>query len=132
MHEMSLNNYDWKNSFSKIVSKVFGCMRIWVRVMYLYTNPINYSHKNLSMLSQPQKKKVEGAMLTTCEFRCNLVHKKVSVQHRQKKKCRCIADILKYSLNNYLSLFPPQVSFYTPHIKFSVENPVSVRRNHDV
>jgi hypothetical protein len=28
MHEMSLKNYDWKNSFSKIVSNVFGCMRI--------------------------------------------------------------------------------------------------------
>jgi hypothetical protein len=46
------------------------------------------------MLSEPQKKKVEGAMLTTCDYRCNLVHQKVSVQPRQKKKvsvyCRYI------------------------------------------
>jgi hypothetical protein len=67
-------------------------MRIWVRVMYLYTNPINYSNKNLSMFVKKKivicrcyfkhRKKVDGAMLTTCEFRWNIGNKKMSVQPR--------------------------------------------------
>jgi hypothetical protein len=39
-----------------------------------------------------------------------------------KKKCRCIVE-KKNSLNNYLSLFPPHDSFYTPHVKFSIKSP---------
>jgi hypothetical protein len=48
--------------------------------------------------------------------------KSVDATSAKKKKCRCIVE-KKNSLNNYLSLFPPHDSFYTPHVKFSIKSP---------